>query len=159
MGAKRFYSKRWSAAQDLLVLQFWAHLENGHVCCGMLSIEILRARFWHGHFFDFFESLAWKRNIDKECESTSVAVLNALSNDTNHAQNDRMVAEIWVIYSEHTEAEINKKSSVGGCFVMKLSNLCQYFFADIFTWKDAPSKALQNPPCPIIIVFFNFISS
>ena len=41
-----------------------------------------------------------------------VAVLDALSNDTNRAQNDRLCVEIWSIYWENTELETSRKRLV-----------------------------------------------
>ena len=71
-------------------------------------------------------------------------VLNALSNETNRAENGRTVAEISAIYYDHIVHEISKISPVGPQIAGHFSDCCEYFKIDIFVPKDAPFQALQN---------------
>jgi hypothetical protein len=58
--------------------------------------------------FRSFASIARKRNASLGCDSAPVAVLDALSNDTNRAQNGPLGAEIWLIYWKNMELETSK---------------------------------------------------
>ena len=56
-----------------------------------------------------FDSIGRKRNKNVGCDSASVPALDALSNDTNLAENGWLGAEILLIYWKNVEHENSRK--------------------------------------------------
>jgi hypothetical protein len=73
------------------------------------SQNLLIKAFFNMINFRFFTPVVKRRNFKVTYETAPVAVLDALSNDTNPAQNGRLGAEIWLIYWKNVELENSGK--------------------------------------------------
>jgi len=125
IGAKMTYKRYEAKSSDSLQAKsFWVYLNKRGITsedssCNQNSQiskanrarrqkRIIEADFDMVTFWSF-DSIGRKRNKNVGCDSASVPALDALSNDTNLAENGWLGAEILLIYWKNVEHENSRK--------------------------------------------------